>query len=165
MFKIFYFGRSCKAYLRKYENRSPDTKIYCEDCGGLMHKHGRYIRSVVTKDEIVQIPIFRQYCPACGKTISLLPDFLIPWARFATWVREAAMTRRQIGFTWRQTAESTTAPAVRYSLRTLKRWWKRYLLRAASTALGLRANWSLQVSMEICFTSILPRLLLNQQTR
>ncbi|MEB3104059.1 DUF6431 domain-containing protein, partial [Ferviditalea candida] len=109
--------------------------ICCEDCGRHLHKHGRYFRSVTTKQEVIRIPIYRQYCPECGKTISLLPDFLVPWARFATWVREAAMTRRQKGFTWHQATESTTAPPVWYSRRTLKRWWKRYLHRAAGAAL------------------------------
>lgn len=120
-----------------YGDRSPNVKLYCKDCGCCLHKHGRYMRSVATKTEIVQIPIYRQFCPVCEKTISLLPDFLVPWARVATWVREAAMTRRQNGFTWRQTAESTTVTAVRPSRKTLKRWWKRYLLRAASAALWL----------------------------
>jgi len=120
-----------------YENRSPDVLICCEDCGRHLHKHGRYARWVATKNETIRIPIYRQHCPDCGKTISLLPDFLVPWARFASWVREAAMTRRQKGFTWQQAAESTTTPAIRYSRRTLKRWWKRYLHRAASAALWI----------------------------
>lgn len=140
MSKILHFGRSCKAYLRMYSDRSPDVVLCCEDCGCRLHKHGRYMRSVATKSEIVLIPIYRQICPSCGKTVSLLPDFLVPWARFATWVREAAMTRRQSGFTWRQMAESTTAPAVRCSHRTLKRWWQQYLQRAAFAALWVASE-------------------------
>lgn len=135
MSKVLHFGRSCKSYLRLYENCSPDVKICCEDCDSLLHKHGRYLRSVTTKHEIVQIPIYRQYCPVCRKTVSLLPDFLVPWARYAVWVREAAITRKQKGFSWRQAAESTTASIVRFSRRTLKRWWARHLLRSASAAL------------------------------
>lgn len=135
MTKILHFGRSCKAYLRLYENSSPNVSICCEDCERHFHKHGRYYRSVTTKREVFRIPIYRQYCPDCGKTISLLPDFLVPWARFATWVREAAMIRRQKGFTCRQTIESTTWMAVRYSRRTLKRWWKRYTLQVNAAAL------------------------------
>lgn len=120
-----------------YADQSPNVKLCCEDCGCRLHKHGRYMRTVVTQSDIVQIPIYRQFCPSCGKTISLLPDFLVPGARFATWVREAAMTRRLNGFTWRQVAENTSAPAVRCSRRTLKRWWQRYLRRAASAALWI----------------------------
>lgn len=135
MSKILYFGRSCKAYLRLYENSSPNINICCEDCGRHLHKHGRYYRMVTTKCDVIRIPIYRQYCPDCGKTISLLPDFLIPWARFATWVREAAMIRRSKGFSYRRTLETTTAVAFRYSRWTLKRWWKSYALKVDAAAL------------------------------
>lgn len=135
MSKVHYFGLSCKAYLRTFEDQSPDVQICCDDCGQLLHKHGRYWREVVTKQEVIRIPIYRWYCPICKKTISLLPEFLIPWARYATWVREAALKRKHKGFSWRQTVESTTSPAVRCSCRTLKRWWARHLRRAANAAL------------------------------
>ena len=118
-----------------FGSQSPNVEVCCEDCGRLLHKHGRYWREVVSKHEIIRIPIYRRYCPTCRKTISLLPEFLIPWARYTTWVRESAMARKHKGFSWRQTAESTTAPNVRYSRRTLKRWWTRHLSRAASVAL------------------------------
>jgi hypothetical protein len=87
------------------------------------------------KHKVLRIPIYRQYCPDCGNTISLLPDFLVPWARFATWVREAAIVRRRKGFTYREIMESTTSAAVRFSRRTLKRWWKRYTLKTDAAAL------------------------------
>lgn len=135
MSKILYFGRSCKAYLRLYENSSPNVSMCCEDCGRHLHKHGRYYRAVTTKREVIRIPIYRQYCPDCGKTLSLLPDFLVPWARYATWVREAAMLRKRKGFTCRQIIESTTVASLGYSRRTLKRWWKTHFLQVDIAAL------------------------------
>jgi hypothetical protein len=135
MIKILYLSRSSKAYLRLYDECSPDIRLCCENCGIRLHKHGRYYRSVTTKQEMLRIPIYRQYCPDCGTTVSLLPDFLVPWARFATWVREAAMIRRQKGFSWRQTLTSTTSSAFRCSRRTMKRWWKRFAERASSAAM------------------------------
>lgn len=135
MSKILHFGRSCKAYLRLYTNQPPNVLLSCKDCGCRLHKHGRYYRAVTTKREMKWIPIYRQYCPECGTTVSLLPDFLVPWARFATWVREAAMIRRQKGFTWRQILTRTASLAFRCSRRTLKRWWKRYAERASSVAI------------------------------
>ena len=137
MSKILHFGRSCKAYLRLYTNRSPDVLLDCENCGCRLHKHGRYYRSVTTKREMLSIPIYRQYCPKCGTTVSLLPDFLVPWARYATWIREAAMVRRQKGSTWREVQTGTASPAVRASRRTLKRWRKRYEQRSSSAAIRL----------------------------
>jgi hypothetical protein len=142
MTKILHFGRSCKAYLRLYTNRSPDIHLNCEDCGCRLHKHGRYYRSVTTKLEMLSIPIYRQYCPMCGITVSLLPDFLVPWARCTTWIREAAMLRRQKGFTWREVQTSTASPAVRSCRRTLKRWQKRYEQRASSAAMRIAEQWT-----------------------
>jgi Domain of unknown function (DUF6431) len=124
-----------------FESKSPDVKICCEDCGRLLHKHGRYWRGFATKKEVTRIPVYRQYCPVCRITISILPDFLVPWARYTTWVRESAMTRKHKGFSWRQTAESTTTPPVRYSRRTLKRWWARHLQRVADAALWLAGQF------------------------
>ncbi len=134
MTKVLYFGLSCKAYLRMYENQSPNIKLCCEDCGRTMHKHGQYIRSVTTKREMISIPIYRHYCPGCGKTVSLLPDFLVPWARYATWLREAAVKRRQQGLPFREVMANTANTEVGYSRSTLKRWWKRFILRAADAA-------------------------------
>lgn len=151
MSKVLYFGLSCKAYLRTFGNQSPDVQLCCENCGRLLHKHGRYWRGVVMKHEVIQIPIYRRYCPTCGMTISLLPEFLIPWARYATWVREAALKRKRKGFSWRQIAESTTAPTVRYCRRTLKRWWARYLYRAANAALWVAGKLVAQGANEDMF--------------
>lgn len=137
MTKILHFGRSCKAYLRLYEDSTPIISMCCENCGRRLHKHGRYFRLVATKRELLRIPIYRQYCPNCGKTISLLPDFLVPWARCVTWVREAALLRRRRGFTHRLNIESTAVAALRYSLRTLKRWWKAYILKVDAVALWI----------------------------
>ncbi|WP_373865259.1 DUF6431 domain-containing protein [Paenibacillus koleovorans] len=120
-----------------YGERAPEIKLCCETCGHSLHKHGRYYRSVTTKYRLEQIPIYRLYCPDCGKTTSLLPDFLVPWARFATWVREAAITRKLRGFSYRQVRTTTTVPAVRYSHSTIKRWWRRHLQTASSVSLWI----------------------------
>lgn len=82
--------RFCKAYLRLYKDQGPDVKLCCKDCNRKLHKHGRYFRWVASKCEHILIPIYRWLCPNCGTTVSLFPDFLIPWARFTKWVRESA---------------------------------------------------------------------------
>ncbi|MDQ0114111.1 DUF6431 domain-containing protein [Paenibacillus harenae] len=143
MSKILHFGRSCKAYLRLYEERAPEIKLCCEECGRSLHKHGRYYRMVTTKHCFYRIPIYRLYCPDCGKTISLLPDFLVPWARYATWVREAVITRKIQGRSYRQVRKTTTVPAVRFSLSTMKRWWKRHIHTASSVALWIAEQLTL----------------------
>lgn len=99
----------------------------CDLCGRTMHKHGRYFRWVVTKRQYIQIPIYRWFCPNCKITVSLLPDFLVPWARFTTWIREAVIVRKRKGFAWSHIMQSVTSLPMSVSISTVKRWWKRYL--------------------------------------
>lgn len=137
MIKILSFGRSCKSYLRRFEHRPPDVVICCEVCDRTMHKHGRYIRSVTTKRMTMMIPIYRWICPSCRMTISLLPDFLIPWARFTTYIREAAVLRKLRGDAYGSIAQAITAVSVRVSRCTIKRWWKLHLHKASGLSLWL----------------------------
>jgi transposase-like protein len=118
-----------------YEHRSPDIHLHCLDCDRTLHKHGRYVRSVTTKRETIWIPIYRWLCPDCRTTVSLLPDFLVPWARFTTWVREASVARKRQERSFRSIAETITLPSIGLSTATVKRWWKQHLVKAASAAL------------------------------
>lgn len=137
MYKILSFGRSCKSYLRLYETRCPDVKLCCEGCGHWMHKHGHYLRSVISKCELIRIPIYRWFCPRCKNTVSLLPDFLVPSARFTTWVREAAISRKFQGRSYRKISETVTATIMRVSRSTIKRWWTQHLNRASHLSLWI----------------------------
>lgn len=137
MYKILSFGRSCKAYRRLYQEFGPDLTLLCESCGRKLHKHGRYYRWVASKRELIQIPIYRWLCPGCGTTVSLLPDFLVPWARFTTWVRESAMVRKRQSQSFRKIAATVTSDEMGLSADTVKRWWRRWLKRAGSVSLWL----------------------------
>lgn len=112
-------------------------KLCCDDCSGKLHKHGRYYRWVTSKREMIEIPIYRWLCPNCGITFSLLPDFLVPWARFTTWVREAAIVRKRQGRSFRRIAESIAIPVIGLSTTTVKRWWKRHRMKVSVTGLWI----------------------------
>ena len=137
MNKILFFGRSCKYYLRMYQNRSPEVTLCCDDCGRTLHKHGRYFRYVASKTQMIQIPIYRWLCPICRTTTSLLPDFLVPWARYTTWIREAAIVRKRKGCSWRDIAGNLVDPAISVSTTTVKRWWTKYVHQTQTAALWL----------------------------
>lgn len=53
----------------------------CPICGAVnrMQRHGFYERNALQMEEVYRIPICRLQCPDCRKTISILPDFLIPY--------------------------------------------------------------------------------------
>jgi hypothetical protein len=44
-----------------------------------LQRHGFYERNAIENNTVVRIPICRLKCPDCGKTISLLPVFLLPY--------------------------------------------------------------------------------------
>jgi hypothetical protein len=66
------------------ENIFP-TQYGCKNCGylGRLHRHGFYSRNVITRFTTYRIFILRIKCPSCGKTHSLLPDFLIPYYQYS----------------------------------------------------------------------------------
>lgn len=79
MIRLKYLGKTVKGYLRLYQDVPPKDEENCPDCHRKLYNHGRYYRSVVTGKTLTRIPIYRRLCPECGKTFSLLPDFLFPY--------------------------------------------------------------------------------------
>lgn len=79
-----------KEYLGEYGGKSPDIELRCPCCGRRLRRHGRYFRSVVLGAALYRIPVYRRFCPRCGRTFSLCPCFLRPYSQFALPVHEAA---------------------------------------------------------------------------
>lgn len=131
MTKIFSLGKNWKIYSKEYATKRPELTFTCEkeQCNQRdLHNHGCYYRTAWTKHGRFQIPIYRWRCPECGQTLSVLPDFLVPWARFVTPVREAAIKRKAQGQGFPHVAQGVVSPAVSgISRRTIKRWWRRHL--------------------------------------
>ncbi len=55
----------------------------CPNCQcpspGNIHRHGYYWRFGVTEEETVRVPICRMKCLQCKVSLSILPDFFIPY--------------------------------------------------------------------------------------
>ena len=53
----------------------------CPRCRGVVRlkRHGFYWRNAIEDDFEFRIPICRLKCPACEKTVSLMPHFLLPY--------------------------------------------------------------------------------------
>lgn len=120
-------AHSVQSYLRRFGQFGPNLPLFCPHCTAQrMHKHGRYFRAVVCRWRVFQIPIYRWRCPQCKKTLTVLPDFLKPYARFLALLREKAVWRRLAGWSWERIARAVSSPAVSIvSVRTLLRWFKR----------------------------------------
>jgi hypothetical protein len=77
------FGIDLKEYAaRGKKNDFPILEI-CPNCKcpshGNLHRHGYYWRFGITEELTVKIPICRLKCLLCKVSISILPDFLIPY--------------------------------------------------------------------------------------
>lgn len=59
------------------QNPYPDIK-QCPLCKDRLIKHGFYQRNILTVNRYYPVYIRRYKCKHCGKTVSILPDFLIP---------------------------------------------------------------------------------------
>jgi hypothetical protein len=112
---------SINGYIKEIE--SYDIEVSCPCCGRKMWKHGKYKRTVHFKKRSYVIPILRRRCPTCSKTYSLIPCFIIPWARFANHIRELMGRWLLAGVPLARLQEnlSTFATSI-VSLKTLYRW-------------------------------------------
>ena len=82
---------SLKSYI---ENPYPVLEIVrlCPLCETrVLSRHGEVERWVYQVARNQKITIFRLRCRPCGVTVTLLPDFLLPFGRYATAVVEAAV--------------------------------------------------------------------------
>lgn len=130
MNRLRYLGKTVKGYLRLYQDVPPQCEEGCSDCHRKLHKHGRYYRSVIKRNKIIKIPIYRWLCPACGKTFSLLPDFLFRYRVHSGEILKKAWSLRYIkGKSYNQIQVFISANVIGgISCKTVKRWddlWKK----------------------------------------
>ena len=83
------------------------------------------------------IPILRLYCPACGRTCSVLPE-CIPPLRWHLWlIQQAAVILFFSGMSLNKISQKFSP-----SRRTISRWIKRLKDQFALHALHLKSKWS-----------------------
>lgn len=94
-----------------------------------------------------QIPIYRWLCPSCRRTVSVVPDFLRPYAHFVSGLRERAVRRRlHGGRPWRELVRAVSSEAVGLvSEKTLRRWVPRARQLAGTWSTHL-TEWLLRVA-------------------
>jgi hypothetical protein len=80
----------------------------CPQCraNNTLLRHGFYERNAIEEEACYRITICRLKCPSCGKTFSILPDFLIPYFQhtlafmirllLAVWLHGTGLCSRQL---------------------------------------------------------------------
>jgi hypothetical protein len=100
--------------------------------------HGFYKRTVVEFDWDGVIRVRRYLCMACRRTVSLLPEFVLPYLRFAIVVMEAFLKARL----WQgQTlkAAANTAHQAGMPYQRGQQWERRFRVQAESISAALAA--------------------------
>ena len=138
---------SLAIYVEQLCARSPDAPArektrpnHCVLCGQAARKvdgtlqvvgHGMYSRQVrgLTQDNWIVVWIQRFLCLACGRTMSLLPDWLLPWRWYAAPAIVEALYRHCI------LQESAVSIGIRFGRpddatewKSLRRWQKQLLI-------------------------------------
>ncbi len=72
---------SPQAYAELSPHEVMSAPLECEICGriGRLHRHGKYSRWLRSTLKLLEISIARFFCPGCGGTTSLLPDFALSY--------------------------------------------------------------------------------------
>lgn len=80
---LYPFVGSIQQYNKQCAASSPQAPCSCAMCGTKKHlrAHGFYWRTVSSPDFDGPIRIRRYLCLACRRTISLLPEFVLPYVR------------------------------------------------------------------------------------
>lgn len=115
------------SYLECPENFLPKEVKCLRDSSHKPHKHTGWLRLVVLPDHVTQviIPMFRWYCPQCNESISIWPEFILPYQQEMTETHEQVVVEYLNG-----TSISDTAGDIGYEPRTVSRWIKRILSQA-----------------------------------
>lgn len=135
------FRGSVQAYVDEVatapERYRPD---HCPQCHVLhpLISHGWYRRTVVDVAFDGPIRVRRYLCKSCRRTVSLLPEFVLPYLRFSLEVLARFLERRLLaGTTLAAAAAAAAQPAMPYQRG--QHWLRRFRRQAEPVGAGLIA--------------------------
>jgi hypothetical protein len=88
--------------------------------------HGNYPRKAKDERQAYRVEIKRWLCKVCGRTMSVLPDFLLSFRHYVVRVVEGVLENRlERKLSWAE-VKAKNSPADMPTLRTKQRWCKSY---------------------------------------
>jgi transposase-like protein len=126
------FAGSVQQYVEQLADPEPHRPRQCPQCAAKrpLTAHGFYRRTLVDTAFDGWIRIRRYLCQACHRTVSLLPEFVLPYLRFSITVIALWLLSR-LG------PSSTSKPTMPYQRGQF--WVRRFLARAEALCLLLAA--------------------------
>jgi Domain of unknown function (DUF6431) len=132
------FTGSIQQYLESISDPDRYRPDHCPQCGAKepLAGHGFYTRTLVDCAFDGAIRVRRYLCRLCKRTVSLLPQFALPWLRFSISVISLFLVARLLqGLTLAAAALATGQPAMPYQRGQF--WIRRFRNQAAALALAL----------------------------
>ena len=133
------FGGSIQQYIEECSEESyryrPSSCPQCDSVQRLA-PHGFYSRTVVDVDLEWVIRVRRYLCRACRRTVSLLPEFVLPYLRFSTRLIGMFLKARLSG---KQTlkAAAQAAHQAKMPYERGQYWVRRFIRQAESVSAAL----------------------------
>src|SRR6184192_778467 len=128
--------------IQRYFDEIADTDRYrpdhCPQCGAKhpLTGHGFYFRSLVDTAFDGVIRVRRYLCRSCKRTVSLLPEFVLPWLRFSISVIALFLVARLLnGLTLVAAAPAAAQPGMPYQRGQF--WIRRFQKQAPALSLAL----------------------------
>jgi hypothetical protein len=139
---LYPFSISIEKYVMSIADGDQAARCRPEKCPqclkGQMDSHGFYRRTVSDVEWNGEIRVRRYLCQACRRTVSLLPDFVLPYWRFTILLMRLFLMARLVSRqTWAAAADSGHQPEMPYQRG--QQWVRRFVRRAESIAAALAA--------------------------
>jgi hypothetical protein len=132
------FTGSIQQYFEELSDPNRYRPDHCPQCPAKppLAAHGFYHRTVGDVDFDGVIPVRRYLCQACKRTVSLLPQFALPFLRFSIPVISMFLIARLLnGYTLQASAQAAAQPAMPYQRGQL--WSRRFRKQAESLCAAL----------------------------
>jgi hypothetical protein len=132
------FAGSIQHYLNQIADPDRYRPDHCPQCEAKhpLTGHGFYHRTLVDVTFNGIIRVRRYLCGLCKRTVSLLPEFVLPWLRFSISVIALFLTARLLnGFTLVAAARAASQTAMPYQRGQF--WIRRFKKKAPALSLAL----------------------------
>ncbi len=114
------------------ESERPSCCTHCKT-NRRPHRHGQFKRWLSTLTQRILLPVFRFLCPACKRTMSVLPEFAEVYHEASVQVKHEVIQHAEAGMPVTILAiETRHFAGGPYAEKTLRRWlraWRQRLLR------------------------------------
>lgn len=137
---LYPFAGSIQQYSEEISDPDRHRPDHCPQCAAQrpLTAHGFYSRTVADVEFAGSIRVRRYLCHGCKRTVSLLPEFALPYLRFSILVISLFLIARLLhGCTLQAAAQAAAQPAMPYQRGQF--WVRRFQRQAAELCTALAA--------------------------